>query len=247
MTPVLRIVLSALLGAPMLAVYALCGTGSASDEPPAPPGAPVDPHREITESALGVGSPACTGASIDPPAAEVQQADSSGTWAPILARYPRSSTARVIAAGRSLHGTPRNTAEALRLYAEAQLLHDQGCRLAPSDEWSMLVGVGLAHMFDGQHAAAIGPLSTAAQRWPDSATTHYNLACSYCLTSDLEGCRRELAASLEVSAAGRRPPWEESAPTVGHYVELSGTDPDLAALRATPTYEATVGPYRGRP
>jgi hypothetical protein len=228
----------------MLASFALCGSSGQSDDPPP---APTDPNREITESALGVGGPACSGASIDPPPAELQQADSTGAWAPLLARYPLSSTSRVIAGGRSLHGTPRNTAEALRLYAEAQRLHDQGCGLPPREEWSRLVGVGLAHMFDGHHAQAIAPLSTAAQRWPDSATTHYNLACSYCLTNDLEGCRRELASTLEVSAAGRRPAWETDAPSVGHYVELSGTDPDLTALRATPAYEATVGPYRGRP
>lgn len=251
MTALLRVVLAGTTMSALLGLLALCGGGGTESDPAEPP--PLDPNREITQQALGVS--ACTGASIDPPAAELdgaaallQRNDYPGGLARLSAlasQYPDSATVRVRAAGAALHSTPHQTDLARRWYAEAKALHDRGCTLAPREEWSLLLGQGLSHMFDSRHADSLAPLSEAARRWPDSATTRYNLACSYCLTGDLGGCQRELAATLSVSSAGRHTPWEPAAPqTVAHYVALSARDSDLAALRATPAYEATVAPYR---
>lgn len=217
-----------------------CGTEGGDTSAPLP--TPVAPE-----------GPLCAQGAVDPPPTEVNVVallgpDNYSAALALVGRYPQSAAARVFAAGLALHATPRNLPEAHRLYAEARVLADAGCTLIPRDQWRLTEGQALAHMLGQQFAPAVPLLVRAVEQFPNASSTRYNLACSYCMTGDLEGCHTAFVETLAMAAAGRHPSWvSEPERTVGHYVRLSAVDSDVASLRADPRYEQAIAPYVGQP
>lgn len=190
---------------------------------------------------------------MDPPDAEIRAAQGPATPETVAAlealgqRYPLSATLRVLAAGAALHSRPHDIATARRLYAEAQAMQERGCRLPARIDWSMVLGQALSHQFEGDFAGALPYLQQGAPRFPNETSIHYNLACAYCMTGNLDGCHAAFAETLAIAARGGHPPWTDDVQTVGHYVRLSARDSDLTTLRADPRYAATVAPYQDAP
>lgn len=143
--------------------------------------------------------------------------------------HPGSATARVRLGELLLRD--RAPARARPFFARALALHDEGCTLAPRDEWAAAEGVALTEMMTGDYADAVPRLRASLARWPGATPTRYNLACALCQTGDLDGCERELRTVLRPEAAlpaflvdQRRP--------ADHYPRMLASDPDLAPLRA---------------
>ncbi|MBX3268743.1 MAG: hypothetical protein KF729_00695 [Sandaracinaceae bacterium] len=155
--------------------------------------------------------------------------------------HPRSSSARVRLGELLLRTEPPRAEEADGWFERALALHARGCRLGHRDEWAAHEGRALSRMMRGDYAGAIAPLRASLARWPSVPATRYNLACALCQTGDLDGCARELEATLRRSpgppsflAGEARPP--------AHYRALARRDPDLAPLRADAArFAALVG------
>lgn len=162
---------------------------------------------------------------------------------PLREKYPRSVWVEVRSAGAELHSQPAQTERARKFYQAALALHEDGCALSEKDRWSVELGIGLSHMFDGNFDKAVPPLAEASKHFPRSSTLHYNLACSYCKTGDLDACYAELRATLASAASPDKPVGEAKNKSPAHYVSLSKGDGDLENLRAEPRFAQLLAEY----
>jgi len=195
--------------------------------------------------------------SIDPPASELLDANTAAAsgnnqaayaqYAQVLGRYPQSATIRVRAGELMLVPVERggNPLQAQAMFQQALALHEAGCRLIEHDEWMTLEGLALSMMLQGNYAAAIPHLQRSISRWATVAQTQYNMACAQCQTGNVNTCHQYFVQALNLAATGQHPPFINDPGSVGHYVDLSQRDPDLALLRADPRYREAIRPFIG--
>ncbi|HMJ14382.1 MAG TPA: hypothetical protein VK524_23360 [Polyangiaceae bacterium] len=201
-----------------------------------------------------VGPPCPGGQSIDPNQAEFRPAISAFKDAEykkaqalleqLLTRYPNSSTLRVWRGDAALFDKAAEYKQAaqaaLRYYAEAEKLHDAGCKLPEGEHYYMRFDAALASLRANDADAAIRQLETSKRQWNDSAELYYNLARAHCMKGSVDPCYENFEQALTTAKSLKRPRFLRSHYAVEDWIRRSKTQSEFPELRKDPRYAPLI-------
>ena len=199
----------------------------------------------------GAAGPACPGGqSADPKHADFRPAVSAfkdGKYKQaqelldaLLKSHPNSATLRVWRGDAALFDKEsdyeRAADSALRYYAEAEKLHDSGCKLPETEHYYMRFDAALASLRKNDADGAIRQLEKSKRAWSDSAEIDYNLARAYCMKGAVDACYTHFEQALVIAKSLKRPRFLRSHYAVDDWIRRSKTQSEFPALRKDPRY-----------
>lgn len=209
-----------------------------------------DAPAAASNDAGKAGPPCPTGRSADPNQADFRPAVSAfkdGKYKQaqalldaLLVRHPNSATLRVWRGDAALFDKEaeyKQAAEnALRYYAQAEKLHDAGCKLPETEHYYMRFDAALASLRRSDPDGAIRQLETSKREWTDSAEIHYNLARAHCMKGAIDACYEHFEQALIIAKSLKRPRFLRSHYAVDDWIRRSKTQSEFPELRKDPRY-----------